>query len=146
MYRQANEQVNCQQYKQILQQARVDLANAIQQRDHWNLEIMRLQQVVNAFAVAANDAERQEQEYAEWQNYVELTQAIEALVNSSQAPLSPLQVRDGLMMYGYNIGHYANPMAMIHQTLKRLAENRRIRVFAGGLYTRGFMLEPPPNT
>ncbi len=102
---------------------------------------MRLQQIVNALAISSRDAEMQEHAQAEWQVYVELTQAIEAIVNGSPGPITPIQVRDTLYFYGYNIGRYANPMAMIHQTLKRLAADRRIRVLPGGQYTRTVMYD-----
>jgi hypothetical protein len=73
---------------------------------------------------------------AELQNYVELAPAIEALVKRSPTPITPLQVRDILLSYGYDIGRYANPMAMIHQTLKRLSAGSRIKALPGGQYTR----------
>jgi hypothetical protein len=123
-------------YEQSLEQARRELANAVQERDRWNLEILRLQSLVKALAATSAKDEKIEQMNAEWQNYVELTPAIEALVKRSPTPISPLQVRDNLTAYGYDIGRYANPMAMIHQTLKRLAADRRIRALSGGKYTR----------
>jgi hypothetical protein len=118
-------------YEQAIGQARRDLANAVFQRDFYNLEILRLQQVVNALAVSASNAEIQERVNEEWQVFVELTQAIEAIVNGSFNPISPIEVRDTLVFYGYNIGRYANPMAMVHQTLKRLVADGRIGEFRG---------------
>lgn len=123
-----------QDYKQQLDQARQALAHAVWERDRWNLEILRLQQIVNAHAVSANIAEAQEQANAELQVYIELAQAIESLVNNSVAPISPTQVRDALLFYGFNIGRYANPMAMIHQTLKKLAADGRIQSIQRGQF------------
>ena len=128
--------MSAQTYKQHLEQARRDLANAVQQRDHLNLEILRLQQVIKALAISAVHAEQAERINIEWQAYVELAQAIEALVNGSPNPITPTEVRDGLSFYGYDIARYSNPMAMIHQTLKTLANNGRIRALGGGRYTR----------
>ena len=126
-----------QPYKQSLEQAQRELANAVQQRDHWNLEIVRLQNLVNTLAfVSSANAQQVEQHNAEWQVYTQLVQAIEALVNASPDPVTPIQIRDSLLSYGYNIGHYSNPMAMIHQTLKRLAIDKRIRALPDGRYAR----------
>jgi hypothetical protein len=130
-----------QDYRKQLEQARQALAQAVRKRDDWQLEILRLQQIVNALAVSADSAEIQERANAEWQVYIELAQAIEALVNNSTSPLTPIQVRDHLLFYGYNIGRYSNPMAMIHQTLKRLATDGRIRMLRGGVFTRTEMYE-----
>ena len=125
-----------QTYEQSLEQARGELANAVRERDRWNLEILRLQSLVKALAATSAKDERIEQMNAELQNYVELAPAIEALVKRSPTPITPLEVRDSLMSFGYDIGRYANPMAMIHQTLKRLSADRRIRALSGGKYTR----------
>src|SRR5260370_27123700 len=128
--------MNGQIYKQHLEQARRELAYAVSQRDHWNLEILRLQQVVKALAISAVHAEQAERTNIEWQAYVELAQAIEALVNGSANPITPIQVRDALSFYGYDIARYSNPMAMVHQTLKSLASNGRIVELEDGRYTR----------
>ena len=125
-----------QTYEQSLEQARGELANAVRERDRWSLEILRLQSLVKALAATSRKDERIDQMNAELQNYVELPAAIEALVKRSPMPITPLQVRDSLMSYGYDIGRYANPMAMIHQTLKRLSADRRIKALPGGQYTR----------
>ncbi|MGO8736349.1 MAG: hypothetical protein ACLQVM_26550 [Terriglobia bacterium] len=126
-----------QSYEQLLQQAQQELASAVQQRDHWNLEIVRLQNLVNTLAfVSTANAQQVEQHNAEWQVYTQLVQAIEALVNTSVDAVTPIEIRDSLLSYGYNIGHYSNPMAMIHQTLKRLATDKRIRVLPDGRYAR----------
>lgn len=129
--------MTAQDYKQHLEQARKDLAGAVAERDRWNLEILRLQQVVKALAVQVSQAQQTERANIEWQAYVELAQAIESIVNSTANPVTPVEVRNTLIFYGYDIGRYSNPMAMIHQTLKSLAANGRIAAIRGGTaYTR----------
>jgi hypothetical protein len=126
-----------QELKKSLEQARQQLAQSIQYRDYYNLEIIRYQNVVRALAVAVEDAENAERIAEETQHYVGIAQAIEAIINGSPSPVSALEVRDTLQFYGYDIGRYANPMAMIHQTLKRLVHDRRIReINRTGRFTR----------
>jgi len=49
-----------------------------------------------------------------------ITGAIRFLLAHSNLPLSPMQIRDGLEKRGFDLSDYANAMAVIHNTLKRL--------------------------
>jgi len=129
--------MNTIEFTQALEQARRELAHAIQARDKWNLEVVRLHNLVKTLAFQAQNAQKAEEIQLEMQHQIGIAQAIEALVNGSQNPVSATDIRDSLLFYGYDIGRYANPLALIHQTLKRLAANRRIREIRGtGRYTR----------
>jgi hypothetical protein len=127
--------MSAQRRNEEIEQLRCALADAVRNRDFYNLEIMRIHNLLQAHIVSAAHDEQKERATTEWQVYVGIAQAIEALVNNSQNPLTPIEVRDALIFYGYDIGHYANPMAMVHQTLKRLAADQRIREIHGR-YTR----------
>jgi len=130
-------QGNMQELKQSLEKARQNLATSIQWRDHYNLEIVRNQNVVRALAVAVMNAEKAEQVAEETRHYVGIAQAVEAIVNGSQNPISPVEVRDTLIFYGYDIGRYSNPLSMVHQTMRRLADEQRIQMVGNsGRYTR----------
>jgi hypothetical protein len=68
----------------------------------------------------------------QWIQYqMTITDAVESMVNNSTTTLAPSDVKDSLLFYGYDINRYANPAAMVHQTLKRLAEAGRIKEFRG---------------
>lgn len=127
--------MTAQGHNRAIEQIRHDLAEAVRNRDHWNLEVMRLHNLLQAHAVSAVHAEQQERINADWQVFVGISQAIEALVNNAPNGLTPIEVRNALLFYGYDIGRYANPMAMVHQTLKRLVLDGRIREIRGK-YTR----------
>jgi hypothetical protein len=49
-----------------------------------------------------------------------ITDAIRLLLTNSKLPLGPVQIRDGLREQGFDLSGYANEMAVIHNTLKRL--------------------------
>ncbi len=126
--------MNEQNYKQTLDEARKELANAIGQRDYWNLQIVRLQDLVRALSSLVSDHEKLKEYDAEIQKYVDIMQAVEAVINRADHHLTPLNVREQLVFYGYDLSHFANPMAMIHQTLKRLTAQGRTRLLRDGLY------------
>lgn len=123
-------------YRQALERARRDLAHAIQQRDHWNLKIVQAQNAVRSMSAMVANAEAIEDQQREMQKQIGIAQAIEALVNGADHPLTAAEVREGLIFYGYDIDRYANPVSLIHQTLSRLAQAGRIKGFANGTFTR----------
>lgn len=64
-----------------------------------------------------------------------LTDACRTVLRNAGGPMLPADVRDRLTAIGFELGIYANPLAAIHTTLKRLAE-------AGELKT---MIVSPPG-
>jgi hypothetical protein len=57
-----------------------------------------------------------------------LTDACRTVVRTAPAPMTAADVRDRLAVIGYDLGIYANALAAIHTTLKRLAEAGELRV------------------
>jgi hypothetical protein len=117
--------------KAALEDARQQLANAVAELHKWNFEVYRLQGLVRTLAANVHDAEKAEamQQWIQYQ--MTITDAVESMVNNSTTTLAPSDVKDSLLFYGYDINRYANPAAMVHQTLKRLAEAGRIKEFRG---------------
>jgi hypothetical protein len=122
-------------YRQALESARRDLANAIRQRDAWNLKIVQAQYAIRSLSAMVLNAERAEAQNLEMQKQIGIAQAIEALVNGSPSPINAVAVREALVVYGYDIERYRNPVSLIAQTLERLAAAGKIRKVTAG-YTR----------
>jgi len=133
-------------YRQALERARRDLANAIQQRDIWNLRIVQAQNAVRSMSAMLSNVEAAEEQEREMQKLVGIAQAIEALVNGAPQPLTAAQVREGLIFYGYDIDRYQNPVSMIHQTLQRSAAQGRIRQLPDGTFTKNLFYQALLNT
>ena len=53
-----------------------------------------------------------------------LTDACRFSLRCSKTPKSPRQIRDNLVAVGFPLERYANALACIHTTLKRLVQNR----------------------
>jgi len=50
-----------------------------------------------------------------------LSDAVREVLKASGKPMTPVQVRDGLIHMGIDIGNkYTNPLAVVHKALKRL--------------------------
>ncbi len=128
-------------YKQALQKAKADLIAAIQQRDHWNLEVARLDQLVKALSAEVERSRTLGDMVEGLQTGVTFNDLVLSVVNKSALAVSPLLVRSHLQFHKVDLTRYSNAMAMIHQALKRLAEQGRIRDMGNGTYKRSALYE-----
>jgi hypothetical protein len=117
--------------KEAMEQTRQQLANAILKQNKWNFEVYRLQGLLRNLAINLHEAEKAEAIQKDMQNRLAIGEAIEGLVNGASGPLSPLEVLENLRFYGYDVDRYSNPGALVHQTLNRLKDARRVREFRG---------------
>jgi hypothetical protein len=76
-----------------------------------------------------------------------LTDACRAVLRSGKAPMTPADVRDRLSGMGVDLALYANSLAAIHTTLKRLAEAEELKITA--IHPSGklaYVWQQPPKT
>lgn len=123
-------------YEQALKKAKADLIHAIKERDRWNLEVARLDQLVKALSAEIETEPNFDGMEKALQTGVSFNDLVSSIVNSHASTISPLFVRDQLQFHCYDLTRYSNPMAMIHQSLKRLADQGRIRAMEDGTYKR----------
>ena len=57
-----------------------------------------------------------------------LADACRTVLRNARVPMTPADVRDRLSGVGFDLEAYANPLAAIHTTLKRLAEAEELRI------------------
>jgi len=124
-------------YDSALQKASADLAAAIQERDRWNLEVARLTHLVVSLSAAAGVAPLARTKKGET---VGFTEVVLAVVTRSPQAMSAQDVRNAMVAFGHDLSSYSNPLAHIHQTLKRLATQGRI-VEVDGAYKRTALYE-----
>lgn len=124
--------------KAALEDARQQLANAVQRLNDTHFEVNRLQTLVRTLAASVHNAERAEMIQREMQYQFTIGQAVEGLVTNSPIPLAPPQVMESLRFRGYDIDRYSNPGALVHQTLNRLAQARRIKEHRGRFMRNDF--------
>src|SRR5438105_466204 len=59
-----------------------------------------------------------------------LTDAIRLVVRGAGVPVTPVDVRDRLHAFGFDVSKYTNDLAAVHTILKRLNESGEVRFLA----------------
>ncbi|HEY3771066.1 MAG TPA: hypothetical protein VGN44_20505 [Candidatus Angelobacter sp.] len=132
-------------YKSALKKARSDLSSAIKQRDYWTVEIGRLQQLVKSLAASIEKRPPGVTNVGKPLSLnalvgVRFTDIVHSIVNNSNDEgVSASDVKKKLQEKGYDLSEYSNPVALIHQTLKRLAKDGRVERRADGKYVNNFV-------
>lgn len=113
-----------------------ELTHAIQQRDYWTVEAARLQQLSDGLETSIANKHRgnKAQTLGALVSSIGFTDLIHSIIRSSGLEMSAKEVRDALKDRAYDLSEYANPLAFIHQTLKRLAKDGRIEDRGNGKY------------
>lgn len=120
-------------YEAAFEKAKADLAHAIKERDYWTIESARLEQLVTSLAVSTGRSSMIRRTDAATPD-VGFTDIVYSVVRGKPAGMTAIEVRDQLEKSGYSLGGRANPLALIHQTLKRLAIQNKVRDLGNGKY------------
>lgn len=108
-------------YKLALQAATAEMSDVLAERRKLDARLSQLKETIEGLtaliedrptAVAAPDGEATAESG--------ISDAIRTLLHVSKVPLSPIQIRGSLIGRGFDLSEYANPMSVIHNTLKRL--------------------------
>jgi hypothetical protein len=121
-------------YQKALAKATQELIHAIQERDRLNLEIVRLQKLTTALAATVEQSQQYEQFQQAIANEISFIDTVHSIVRSAERPLTAIDVKDRLAVYGYDLSVYANPMGFVHTSIKRLVDNGRIAEIRPGVY------------
>jgi len=134
-----------------LEAARKDMEEALQEKMLVELRVGQLAQTINALSslltVRPAEIDVPEEVFGE----SGITAAIRVLLTRSKVPLAPVQIRTELMSHSFDLSDYANAMAVIHNTLKRLdkqGELMTVKNSSGQIiaYTTRFKSLPPLGT
>lgn len=75
-----------------------------------------------------------------------LTDACRTVVRNAGVPMTPIDVRDRLRGIGFDLSRYANDIAAVHTTLKRLNDAQELRmVGAPGVDKAAYVWNRPPK-
>jgi hypothetical protein len=125
-------------YDLALKQAAHDLEVAMRERDRLNLEVARLIRLLSSLSIAAGISPFAIVAKGKAPGF---TEVVLGAVTRVAKPMSAREVRDDLLGFGYDLTGYSNPLAHIHQTLKRLAVQGRIVDLGDGNYKRTVLYE-----
>lgn len=109
--------------KTLLERSQRDLAELVRQRDRLNVEIIKAQSQVRGLSAMAWRNELLHHRPSGNQSFVGITEAIRAVLRLRNKAMKAAEVKADLEMMGYDFREFSNPSAMVHNTLKRMAEN-----------------------
>jgi hypothetical protein len=121
-------------YRLAFEQASAELANAVEERDKWTLEVARLEQLVNSLSAMQKREVRGA--LARRVEEVGFQELVFTCVRQSPDGMSAVDVRDTFKKIGYDLGKFSNPLAVIHGALKRLVKADKIDEIESGKYRR----------
>lgn len=117
-------------YEKALDFARIETERLLRERSSIDTQLLRLKETTNALS-ALLEVERG-QEASESANpsvgHLGISEAIRQILGESGAPMKPPEVRAQLSRRGFDMGEYANPLAVIHNTLTRLGRQNELIV------------------
>jgi hypothetical protein len=112
-------------YKQDLEEAQKMLSKKLQERAELDMEIAQLRQDIGSLAqlcgVPHLDIKKLFEEGLERQ--MGLTDACIEVLKATDEPLTPAEVKEGLIRIGFDVSAHSNILASIHTTLRRLADD-----------------------
>jgi hypothetical protein len=117
-------------YQAALQAARQELGQLIQQREVISIRIMQLERTVQGLATLAGQTQIAQQSFR-----MDLTDAIVIALRNAAQPMSAVEIRDMLVAMGVQFARFSNPMAALHNALRRLLQKGLIIEFTGGRWS-----------
>lgn len=107
--------------KTRLEQSKAQLAEFVRQRDQLNVAIIQLQNEVRALTAVVWRDELTKSQNNMQQAVVGISDAIRSILRLKKVAMTAAQVKADLELMGYDFAGLANPSALVHNTLKRMA-------------------------
>jgi hypothetical protein len=107
-------------FRRALQAAQRELHQAVGQRDHLNMRIVQLQQIIRGLAVRCAAEERNQAVRQVESSAPTVTEMVRTILRMNPRPMSTTEVRDALWAAGFDLGQYSNPLGLVGTTLERL--------------------------
>jgi len=106
------------QFKESLGVARETRDELVLERTKIDRELMQQSKVIAALSELLGESIDSD---------IGITEATLLVIRAANGPATPIQIRDELRKIGYDIDSFSNPMASLHQVLKRLEDKGEIR-------------------
>ncbi|HET6842090.1 MAG TPA: hypothetical protein VFK06_10440 [Candidatus Angelobacter sp.] len=120
-------------YRQALENAQADLARAVQQLDYWTMEVGKAQTLVKTLAAKVSDEVAATIE--ESPDEVGIQDIVFSCIRRSYLAPTAKDIRDKINIEQlYDLSRYSNPLAVIHQAIKRLEKADKVKQIEDGRY------------
>src|SRR5215475_1995827 len=110
-------------YLKVLRDARAEYATLIERRVELERRILHLEQTIAGLAALCGGSDEKRRSNGNTpvlSGLTKLTSATRQVLAEADSSMNPPELRDALLERGVNVTHYANPLAVIHNTLIRL--------------------------
>ncbi|MGA8429002.1 MAG: hypothetical protein WB729_04240 [Candidatus Sulfotelmatobacter sp.] len=122
--------------------AQADLNRLLEQREQIEIDIAKKRWEIAALMALTEQNEEIDQEVG--MTLGGLTEAcLAAFRSAAYTPLTPMQVRERLLLMGFPIEHYRNAMAAIHTVVKRLADGGKLQTVVTSDNENAYRVTPP---
>jgi hypothetical protein len=118
-------------FKKAIEDAKKKLLRLVDQRDTIGTEIERTKNAIEALAYMLDNPDETATELADLNEIIGprgMTDAISRILQSTAAPLTPVEVKESLSSTGFDLTNYSNALASIHTILKRLGQTENVEV------------------
>jgi hypothetical protein len=107
-------------YKLAMQAAMQEQSELLQERRQIDARLTVLKETIQGLSALIEEPPTQPEIPDELFGETGISGAIRFLLQRSNVPLAPIQIRTQLMQHGFDLSDYNNATALIHNTLKRL--------------------------
>ncbi len=125
-----------QDYQKALAAARTEMQQLLKQREETDARISQLKKTIEGLAALCGEQPEYMKGLREklpaMFDSIGISDAIRELLFESTTPMFATRLRDALIARGIDLSRYANELAVIHNTLKRLEGQGDIQPVAGG--------------
>ena len=133
-------------YRDALKRAKSELDELINQRTVLEGRVKALQLTIQGLSILTEETDHSQRLPQEaFDDSVGITDAIRTVLQQSKMPMTAPQIRDALLDRGYDTERYASILTVIHNTVKRMQEQKEILTI--GTDTGRFLgwryLDPP---
>ena len=105
-------------YKDALKNARNELADLLSQREASDKLIAQRRQIIASLSQALGEEAEPKKGYDLFE--MSFTKSVVEVIKAANRPLRPVEVKQGLLIRGYNPKTYKNFMSSLHKILQRL--------------------------
>jgi len=114
-------------YRQALDDARTEMTRLIQQRAELDARLTQLKSTVDVLSALLNEPPKLgPDDLGEGRDAVGVSEAIRQVLTKADTALTPNQIKSLLTESGFDLAGYANPGAVIYNTLKRLVRQQEV--------------------
>jgi hypothetical protein len=117
--------MNHDEYLRTLEAVEQEIAKLLSDRSQIDLRLMQLKTTAESLR-ALLGIERLDSKIDGIVSELGITDAIREVLASSKIPLSPSVIKSELVNRGVDLSRYANPAAVIHNTLTRLEKQHEV--------------------